>query len=64
MLLTKKKKFNLKEFAEKLRNKNAYKNFFMFIMGILISAISVSVLYEPYDIVTSGSTGVAILITK
>ena len=64
MLLEKKRKFNLKELDEKLRNKNVYKNFFMFVMGILLGAVSVSVLYEPYDIVTSGSTGIAILINK
>lgn len=64
MLLKKRRKFNLKELDEKLRVKNAYKNFFMFVMGVLISAISVSVLYEPYNIVTSGSTGIAIMLTK
>lgn len=63
-LLEKKKKFNLKELDEKLRSKNAYKNFFMFIMGILISAFAVSILYEPHNIVTSGSTGIAIMLTK
>ena len=64
MLLKKRRKFNLKEFDEKLRSKNAYKNFFMFVIGILISAVSVSILYEPHDIVTSGSTGIAIMLTK
>lgn len=64
MLLDNDKKFNLREFNDKLIEKNAYKNFFLFIMGIVISAISVSVFYEPYDIVTSGSTGIAILITN
>lgn len=63
-LLDKKRIFNLKEFDEKLRKKNAYKNFFIFIMGIVISSISVSLLYEPYDIVASGSTGLVFLITK
>ena len=56
--------YQLKELDEKLRSRNAYKNFFMFVMGILISAFAVSVLYEPHDIVTSGSTGIAILLTK
>lgn len=64
MLLNGRRKFDLKELDEKLRNKNAYKNFFMFIMGLLISSIAVSVLYKPYDIVTSGSTGIAIMLTK
>ena len=63
-LLEKKKKFNLKEFDDKLRRKNAYFNFFMYIMGILIGAIAVSVLYDRYNIVVSGSTGVAIFLTN
>ena len=63
-LLEKKKMFDLKELDEKLRSRNSYKNFFVFVMGILISAIGVSVLYEPNNIVTSGSTGIAILLKK
>lgn len=64
MLLDKKNKFNLKQLDEKLRSKNAYKNFFMYVIGILISAFAVSILYEPHNIVTSGSTGIAIMLTK
>jgi len=64
MLLDDKKKFDLKEFNKKLISKNTYKNFFLFIMGVAISAISVSVFYEPHDIVTSGSTGIALIITN
>ena len=63
-ILDKRMMFDIKELDRILRSKNAYKNFFMFIMGTLISAIAVSVLYEPYDIVVSGSTGIAFLITK
>lgn len=63
-LLEKKKMFDLKELDENLRSRNFYKNFFVFVMGILISAIGVSVLYEPNNIVTSGSTGIAILLKK
>ena len=63
-ILEERKLFDIRELDKKLRSKNAYKNFFMFIMGTLISAVAVSVLYEPYDIVVSGSTGIAFLITK
>ena len=52
-ILDKRMMFDIKELDRILRSKNAYKNFFMFIMGTLISAIAVSVLYEPYDIVVS-----------
>ncbi len=64
MLLEKKIKFDLKSLNEILRRKNAYKNFFTYIMGVMIGGIAVSVLYAPYSIVTSGSTGIAILLTK
>lgn len=64
MLLDKKNKFDFRALNYKLESKNVYENFFLFIMGLVVSAISVSVFYEPNDIVTSGSTGIAILITK
>lgn len=64
MLLDKKKKFDLKKLNEELNAKNAYKNFFTYIMGVLLGGIAVSALYEPYNIVTSGSAGIAILLTK
>ena len=64
MLLDKKKSFDLKSLNDILIKKNAYKNFFTYIMGVMIGGIAVSVLYAPYGIVTSGSTGIAILLTK
>ncbi len=47
-----------------LKDKNVYKNFFLFIMGVLFSAVAVSVFYSPNDVVTTGSTGLAILINN
>ena len=64
MLLDKKKNFDLKSLNDILIKKNAYKNFFVYIMGVMIGGIAVSVLYAPYGIITSGSTGIAILLTK
>lgn len=64
MLLDKKMNFDLKSLNDILIKKNAYKNFFTYIMGVMIGGIAVSVLYAPYGIVTSGSTGIAILLTK
>lgn len=64
MLLDKKKTFDFRKLNETLMKKNAYKNFFTYIMGVLLGGIAVSVLYEPYGIVTSGSTGIAILLNK
>lgn len=64
MLLDKKKKFDLKKLNEEMNKKNIYKNFCIYIIGVLIGGVAVSVLYEPYSIVTSGSTGIAFLLTK
>ena len=64
MILKKKSLINFDVILEHINTKNAYKNFFMFIMGMLVGAISVSVFYEPHDIVTSGSTGIALIITN
>ena len=63
-ILDKKKYFDLSGLNNKLQNKNSSKNFFMYIMGVLIGAIAISVLYEKYSIVTSGSTGIAFLLTR
>lgn len=48
----------------RIRSKNIYKNFFMFIMGCLIAGISVSVFYNPNNVVTTGCTGLSILINR
>lgn len=48
----------------RVKEKNYWKNFFLFIMGMSFSAISVSVFYNPNNVVTTGSTGLAILINK
>lgn len=63
-LLEKKKYFDLGALNKKLENKNVYKNFFLFIMGLAISGIAVSVIYEPYSVVASGSTGLSLFIKK
>ena len=63
MLLDEKRKFDLKALNEKLIVKNAYKNFFFFIIGMVLSAIAVSVFYSPYDFAVGGRTGLAIIIS-
>ena len=49
---------------KRIRSKNICKNFFMFIMGCLIAGISVSVFYNPNNVVTTGCTGLSILINR
>ena len=43
MKLNKKKKFDTKKLEKIIKNKNTYYNFFLFIIGMALSAISVSV---------------------
>lgn len=62
MILGKRKWFNAAKIDERIDKENRYKNFFMFIMGMLISGVAINLFYEPNEVVTSGSTGLAILI--
>lgn len=64
MTLNKRKKFNTKRLEKTIKNKNTYYNFFLFMMGMAISAISVSVFYSPNGVVTTGSAGLAIILNK
>ena len=64
MTLNKRKKFNTKRLEKTIKNKNTYYNFFLFMMGMAISAISVSVFYSPNGVVTTGGTGLAIILNK
>ena len=48
----------------RIREKNYWKNFCMFILGMSASAISVSVFFNPNNVVTTGSTGLAILLNR
>lgn len=54
----------IEDIKRRINNKNAYKNFCTFIFGCLIAAISVSVFYNPNDVVTTGCTGLSILISR
>ena len=48
----------------KVREKNHWKNMCMFVLGMTFSAVAVSVFFNPNGVVTTGGTGVAILINK
>ena len=49
---------------KRVQEKNYWKNFFLFVMGMTVSAVSVSVFFSPNDVVTTGSTGLAIIINR
>lgn len=54
----------IEKIKAKVKEKNYWKNFFLFIMGMSFSAISVSVFFNPNNVVTTGSTGLAIIINR
>jgi len=64
MLLKKKKKYDINNLIFKLNDKNTYKHFFLFMMGMVLSAIAVSVFYSSFDFAVGGRTGLAIVINN
>lgn len=64
MLLKKKKKYDINNLIFKLNVKNTYKNFFLFMMGMVLSAVAVSVFYSSFDFAVGGRTGLAIIINN
>ena len=49
---------------KRLKNENFWKNFCLFMIGMLCSSISVSAFFEPNGIVTTGSTGLSIVLNQ
>ena len=48
----------------KIKNKNTYKNFCFFMIGLFINTLSINLFYIPNNVVSTGSTGLAILINN
>ncbi|MDO4376673.1 MAG: YitT family protein [bacterium] len=49
---------------ESLSKKNFWKNFFFFVMGMLIGAFAFNLFFDKYDIIPTGSSGLALLIAN
>lgn len=49
---------------DNINKKNVYKNFCFFMIGLFINTLSINLFYIPNDIVSTGSTGLAILINN
>ena len=47
-----------------LEKKNFGRNIFLFAMGMLISAMAFNLFFEPYDVIPTGSSGLALLISN
>ena len=48
----------------RIKDKNTYRNFCEFIIGMLITSVAVSVFYKPNNLVTTGCTGLSIIIAN
>lgn len=64
MILKRRKNIKIDIIKSRINKNNFYKNFFMFVMGMFICSVSVNLFYKPYDVVTTGSTGLSILISN
>lgn len=53
---------NLYKKIDKNKENNYWKNFFLFMLGMVCSSISITVFFEPNGIVTTGSTGLSIIL--
>lgn len=56
--------FDIAHFINNLYKKNFGKRFFMFVMGMLVSALAFNLFYEKYNVVPTGSTGLSLLISE
>ena len=55
---------NVSEILDNLYKKNFGRNIFLFTMGLLISALSFNLFFDPYNVIPSGSGGLALLISE
>ena len=62
--MSKKIELNVFDIINNLEKKNFGRNIFLFVMGMLISAFSVNLFFEPYNVIPTGSSGLALLISK
>ena len=55
---------NVVELIDNLNKKNFGRNLFLFVMGMLISAMAFNLFFAPSNVVPTGSSGVAYLISE
>lgn len=55
---------NVSNILDTLYKKNFGKNIFLFAMGMLISSLAFNLFYEPYDVIPTGSSGLALLVSE
>ena len=62
--MSKKIDFNVSDIINSLEKKNFGRNLFLFVIGMFISAFAVNLFFEPYNVIPTGSSGLALLISK
>ena len=55
---------NLSNVLDVIKKKYLGRNIFLFVMGMLVSALAVNLFFEPYSVIPTGSSGLAFLISK
>jgi len=55
---------NFEELLDKVQNKNFIRRYFMLIFGLFLGAFGFNLFYAPYNIVTGGTTGIALIVRK
>ena len=55
---------NVSTILDNLYKKNFGRNIFLFTMGLLVSALSFNLFFDPYNVIPSGSGGLALLISE
>ena len=55
--------FDINAFVRDLHKKNFGHNLFLFVMGMLIMAISFNLFFDRYDVIPTGSSGLALLLS-
>lgn len=57
-------KFDYKELIEEVSSKNFWSRLFIMVIGVFILAVTYNILLIPYDLVTGGTSGLAIIINE
>lgn len=62
--MSKKIEVSVSDILRNLEKKNFGRNLFLFSMGMLVSAIAFNLFFDPYDVIPTGSSGLALLVSR
>ena len=62
--LIKKLELSVSDIIDNLEKKHFGRNIFLFVMGMLVSALAFNLFFEPYDVIPMGSSGLVLIISK